>query len=99
MAEKYTNDELENFLGANFHQDIESVKSAVDECIVDENAGWLLKIATLIDEFLKLDLTEQEKNTFIEENTYIYFPAIGLTPTDWLANVAKQFKEAAKEKE
>lgn len=35
----------------------------------------------------------EAKNTFIESNTEIYFPAIDLTPVQWLEEVLKKIKQ------
>ena len=57
--------ELKNFLGGTFHQDIESPESALNEIIEEEDRQWLLEIISYIDEFIQSSITEQEKNEFI----------------------------------
>jgi len=91
--------ELKNFLGGTFHQDIESPESALNEIIEEEDRQWLLEIISHIDEFIQSSITEQEKNEFIQNYAEIYFPALGVSPIEWLKKVATQLKEAVQEKE
>lgn len=78
--------DLKNFLGGNFHQDIESIEDALYES-ANENKGYITKIVNYIDEFLASDISDEEKNKFITYNTDIYFHAIGKEPVEWLGEV------------
>lgn len=87
-------DELENFLGGTFHQDIQSPEHALDEFIEEISRAGLLFTVEYCEEFLNSNLTEEEKEHIIKCNTEIYFPAIGLPPIEWLKSVIEQLKEA-----
>jgi hypothetical protein len=47
---------------------------------------------------LNSNLSDKEKEEFIESNAEIYFPSIGQTPIQWLTNVVEQLKNAVKTK-
>jgi hypothetical protein len=49
------------------------------------------------EELLNSNLPKQEKEDFIQNNTEIYFPAIELTPLQWLGKL-EQMLEAVKTK-
>ncbi|MGG3571851.1 contact-dependent growth inhibition system immunity protein [Bacillus gobiensis] len=91
-------EELEDFLGGTFHQDISSPEQALDEFIYEANKECLLFTIKFCDEFLNSKITKQDKENFIQTNAEIYFPAIGLTPIQWLNKVVEQIKEAVKAK-
>lgn len=42
--------------------------------------------------FLDSNLTDHEKEKIIQTNTEIYFPAMGLSPLEWLSEVVVQLK-------
>ncbi|PHA69574.1 hypothetical protein COE78_30670, partial [Bacillus pseudomycoides] len=48
--------------------------------------------------FLNSNLTDSEKEEFIKYNTYIYYPALNLTPIEWLKQTLETLKEALKSK-
>lgn len=73
-------DELENFLGATFHQDIRSPEHALDEFIEEISKEGLLFTVKYCEEFLNSDQTKEEKEDIIKCNAEIYFPTIGLPP-------------------
>ncbi|MED3759587.1 MULTISPECIES: contact-dependent growth inhibition system immunity protein [Peribacillus] len=73
-------EELRDFLGGTFHQDISSPEQALDEFINEANKECLLFTIRYCDEFLTSNRTKQEKENYIQTNAEIYFPAIGLTP-------------------
>ncbi|MEB2631534.1 contact-dependent growth inhibition system immunity protein [Peribacillus frigoritolerans] len=90
--------ELRDFLGGTFHQDISSPEQALDEYINEANKECLHFTIRYCDEFLTSNRTKQEKEIYIQTNAEIYFPAIGLTSLIWLNNVVEQIKEAVKSK-
>ncbi|MFC7392985.1 contact-dependent growth inhibition system immunity protein [Scopulibacillus cellulosilyticus] len=90
--------ETENFLGANFHQDIESPEEALEEYISECNNEALQFTLDFLTDFLNDNLSNKEKEEFIEANTEIYFPAIGLTPLEWLKSVVNKINGALCEK-
>ncbi len=49
-----------------------------------------------ITEFLKSDLSTQEKEAFIEYYTEIYFPSLKLNPIEWLEQTVETLKQALK---
>ncbi|ENJ9654214.1 TPA: hypothetical protein PTV44_000010 [Clostridium botulinum] len=85
-------EELEIFLGGTFHQDIESPETAVREYSILWKDS-LVDLTGAIDDFMKADLTMDEKNKFIKNNTEIYFPAIQKSPIEWLNEINMFFKE------
>jgi hypothetical protein len=91
-------EELEDFLGGTFHQDISSPEQALDEFINEANKECLLFTLKYCDEFLTSNIPEQEKENYIQTNAEIYFPRIGLTPLQWLNKVVEKIKEAVKSK-
>ncbi|MGQ4665270.1 contact-dependent growth inhibition system immunity protein [Metabacillus halosaccharovorans] len=91
-------EELEDFLGGTFHQDISSPEQALDEFINESNTECLQSTIKDCEEFLTSNLTKQEKESIIQNNAEIYFPAIELTPLQWLTNLVEQLKEGLKTK-
>ena len=91
-------EELEDFLGGTFNQDISSHEQALDEFINEVSKECLLSTIKDCEEFLNSNLTKQEKESLIQNNTEIYFPAIELTPLQWLYQLVEQMKEAVKTK-
>ncbi|WP_369900735.1 contact-dependent growth inhibition system immunity protein [Bacillus manliponensis] len=89
-------EELEDFLGGTFHQDISSPEQALDEFINEVSKECLLSTIKDCEEFLNSNLTRQEKEDLIQNNTEIYFPAIELTPLQWLGKLVAQMQEAVK---
>jgi chromosomal replication initiation ATPase DnaA len=91
-------EELSNFLGGNFHQDIESPEQALQDYIKRQNKKWMQILIDCAENFLNSNLSDKEKEEFIESNAEIYFPSIGQTPIQWLTNVVEQLKDAVKTK-
>lgn len=87
-------DELSNFLGGNFHQDIESPEQALQDYIDRQSKDWIQILIYRAESFLNSNLSDNEKEEFIESNAEIYFPAIELKPIEWLNNVVEQLKKA-----
>ncbi len=78
MDETYEHylEQLEDFLGGTFHQDISSSNHALDEFINEVSKECLLSTIKVCEEFLNSSLTNQEKENIIQHNTDIYFPTI-----------------------
>jgi hypothetical protein len=91
-------EELEDFLGGTFHQDISSPEQALNEFINEVSKECLLSTMKDCEKFLNSNLTKQEKESFIQNNAEVYFPAIELTPLQWLNKLVQQMKEAVKTK-
>ncbi|MEB5482073.1 contact-dependent growth inhibition system immunity protein [Shouchella clausii] len=91
-------EELEDFLGGTFHQDIGSPEQALNEFINEVSKECLLSTIKDCEKFLNSNLTKQEKESFIQNNAEVYFPAIELTPLQWLNKLIQQMKEAVKTK-
>lgn len=83
---------LRNLLSAYFNQDIESPEEALQEYIEENTKKRILITIEEIDKFSSEDLPQQEKELFIEDNCYLYFPALELTPIEWLKQVQDEFK-------
>ena len=67
-------DILENFLGGTFHQDMGDPDDELWELLREANVSWLEKLETCIREFLKSELDDSQKEKFITDEVYIYFP-------------------------
>ncbi|MGN7287489.1 contact-dependent growth inhibition system immunity protein [Shouchella rhizosphaerae] len=91
-------EELEDFLGGTFHQDRSSPEQALNEFINEVSKECLLSTIKDCEKFLNSNLTKQEKESFIQNNAEVYFPAIELTPLQWLNKLVQQMKEAVKTK-
>jgi CdiI immunity protein len=52
----------------------------------------MLTLIQEVERFLKSELSYQEKEEFIEDNCFIYFPAINITPLKWLKEVQVELK-------
>lgn len=90
-------EELENFLGGTFHQDINSPEEALNDYINEVGGDWLRKIVQCAEMFMfdnKMSL--EEKNKYIISNTDIYFPAMNLTPFQWFQNIINVMKQSLK---
>ncbi|XQY90017.1 contact-dependent growth inhibition system immunity protein [Metabacillus sp. HB246100] len=91
-------EELEDFLGGTFHQDISSPEQAIDEFIKEASIECLLSTITDCEKFLNSSLTKHEKENIIQNNAEVYFPAVELTPLQWLNNLVENMKEGVKTK-
>ncbi|PRS41173.1 hypothetical protein C6Y02_07205 [Bacillus sp. NMCC4] len=99
MNESYSYlEELEEFLGGTFQQDIDSPEEALDDFIDEASKECLLSTIKDCEDFLNSTLTLQEKESFIENNAEIYFPAISLNPLQWFNKIIEEMKEAVKMK-
>ncbi|MCK8098997.1 contact-dependent growth inhibition system immunity protein [Bacillus sp. 2CMS4F] len=95
MYENYdTLEELSDFLEGTFHQDMGSPEHALKEFIAESSKECLVFTIKFCEEFLNENISDQEKESFIKSNTEIYFPAIDLTPLQWLKKVITEIKEA-----
>ncbi|MGG0276941.1 contact-dependent growth inhibition system immunity protein [Bacillus rhizoplanae] len=95
----YMYEELSDFLDGTFHQDMGSPEKALNEFIEAVNKGCIENNIKYITAFLKSDLSVKEKEEFIEYYTEIYFPALNITPIEWLEQTFETLKEAIKSKE
>lgn len=87
-------EDLEIFLGGTFHQDIESPQEALEEYLKEylkEDKEHIKYMVGIITDFLNSSLSDEEKNNFIELNTEVYFPTIGIRPISWLEEVKSFF--------
>ena len=79
--------EFEVFLGGTFHQDMDDPEEALRQYIHEVDISWLKKIASIIKLFLETNLSEEEKNEIIADNAEIFFPALDMSPVEWLTSV------------
>lgn len=91
-------EEFEDFLGGTFHQDISSPEQVLDEFISEVSRACLVSTINDCEEFLNNHLTKEEKEEFIQSNTEVYFPAIEVTPLQWLYTLVEQMREGLKTK-
>jgi CdiI immunity protein len=92
LDEKF--ERLRNFLLAYFNQDIESPEGALQEYIEENTKKRILITVEEIDKFLCEDLPQQDKEQFMEDNCDLYFPALQLTPIEWLKYIQDELKKA-----
>jgi len=99
MDETYDDiEELEDFLGGTFHQDISSPEQALAEFINEVSMECLVFTIKICEEFLNSNLTQQEKGNIIQSNAEVYLPAIELNPVEWLTNLVEKMKDGVKTK-
>ncbi|KAA6475143.1 contact-dependent growth inhibition system immunity protein [Bacillus swezeyi] len=87
-------EELSDFLDGTFHQDMGSPEQALNEFISESSKECLAFTIQFCQEFLNSDISDQEKEDYIKSHCEIYFPAIGLTPIQWLKSLIEEIKEA-----
>ncbi|MDM5312619.1 MULTISPECIES: contact-dependent growth inhibition system immunity protein [Peribacillus] len=87
-------DELENFLTAHFHQDMVSPDEELKEFVNSISEKRILLIANEVKFFLAENISNEEKENFIEECCELYFPSLGVTPIQWLENIARELEKA-----
>jgi len=80
-------EEFERFLNGTFHQDIDDPEEALIEYIYSMDKSWLEELSSIIKLFLDTNEDEQKINEIIEDNVEIYFPALDVSPTEWLKSV------------
>lgn len=81
------------FLGGTFHQDIESPEHAFEEFLRETSRVYLKDAVLFLKEFINSALTKEEKNSFIEKSADgVYFPALGQEPIDWLKGITLQIE-------
>lgn len=99
MAEEYDFlEEVQDFFGGTFHQDISSPEQALYDFINEASKECLLSTIRDCERFLNSNLTKQEKEDFIQDNLEIYFPAIELNPMQWLYKLVEQIQEEVQKK-
>ncbi|WP_242490723.1 contact-dependent growth inhibition system immunity protein [Priestia endophytica] len=86
-------EELSEFLGGYFHQDMEPLEEVWAEIIENANKKNTTLLLNDIDRFLNSNLSHIEKEEFIKENCDLYFPAINTTPLEWLIQMQIEFKK------
>ena len=83
-----------NFIGGYFNMDTDDIYDSLDEYMTVSNNENKLKVLNSIKEFLDYnEMTEEEKNKFIEEETLIYYEYYNLTPIEWVKYIKKRLEE------
>lgn len=83
-----------NFIGGYFNMDTDDIYESLDEYVTVSNNENKLKVLNSIKEFLDYnEMTEEEKNKFIEEETLIYYEYYNLTPIEWVKYIKKRLEE------
>lgn len=90
LREEY--EELIDFLGGYFHQDMEPLEEVWEEIVKDANKEYITLLVSEIERFLNSSLSYKEKEEFIKGNCEIYFPYINTTPLKWLIQLQKNLK-------
>ncbi|OYD06130.1 contact-dependent growth inhibition system immunity protein [Paludifilum halophilum] len=83
------------FLAGVFHQDFESPEEAL-EMIRECGHIELDDTSKFIRCFLELGISDEDKNKFTEEHSWIYFPALGMTPLEWLKEIVVDLEKSVK---
>ncbi|EIT87464.1 hypothetical protein A374_00150 [Fictibacillus macauensis ZFHKF-1] len=91
-------EELEDFLGGTFHQDIRSPEEALDEFLNEASLECFISTIKGCEMFLNSHLTKQKKEHIIQNNVEVYFPAIALNPLEWLNKLVEKMKEGVRTK-
>ncbi|MBA4496474.1 contact-dependent growth inhibition system immunity protein [Paenactinomyces guangxiensis] len=90
-------DDLSNFLGGHFHQDMGSPEEALAEYIRETKTEWIIELTETISAFLKdHSMSEDEKNRYIESHAEVYFPYYQVSPVEWLTDILNQLEESIK---
>ncbi|MGE7184032.1 contact-dependent growth inhibition system immunity protein [Peribacillus sp. NPDC006672] len=85
------------FLAATFHQDIESPEEALEELLTEESKEYLESAIVFLTDFIVSEYSDIEKNEYIKFCADgVYFPSLGIEPTQWLYQVIEHIKEAVK---
>ncbi|WP_242213421.1 contact-dependent growth inhibition system immunity protein [Bacillus cereus group sp. BfR-BA-01383] len=92
----YIYEELSDFLDGTFHQDMGTPEKAVHEFIEEAHKVCIENTIKYITSFLNSDLSTEKKEEFIEYYTDIYFPALRMTPLEWLEQTGETIKQALK---
>lgn len=85
-------EELSNFLGGYFHQDMGPLEEVWEEIIEDSNKSNTVPLINEIERFFNSNLSDEEKEEFIKDNCDLYFPTINSTPLEWLRQVQVNLK-------
>ncbi|WP_375781764.1 contact-dependent growth inhibition system immunity protein [Parageobacillus toebii] len=92
-------DPVFQFLAGTFHQDIDSPEEALQELLTEESKEYLESAIVFLTEFINSEYSDDEKNEYIQHCADgVYFPALGLTPIQWLKSVVEQIREVVKAK-
>lgn len=87
-------DPIFQFLAGSFHQDIESPEEALQELLEEESCEYLKDAFDFLTEFINSEYTDTEKNDYIQSCADgIYFPALGITPIQWLNDVTEEIRK------
>ncbi|WP_353854924.1 contact-dependent growth inhibition system immunity protein [Bacillus sp. Bos-x628] len=82
------------FLAGSFHQDIDSPEEALQDLLEEESSEYLKDAIDFLTEFINSDYTDAEKNDYIQSCADgIYFPALGISPLQWLNNVTGEIRK------
>ena len=83
-----------NFIGGYFNMDTDNIYNSLNKYMTVSNNENKLKVLNSIKEFLDYnEMTEEEKNKFIEEETLIYYEYYNLTPIEWVKYIKKRLEE------
>ncbi|BBW97132.1 contact-dependent growth inhibition system immunity protein [Geobacillus icigianus] len=92
-------DPVFQFLAGTFHQDIDSPEEALQELLTEESKEYLESAIAFLTNFIHSEYSDDEKNEYIQLCADgVYFPALGVTPIQWLKSVVEQLREAVKTK-
>jgi hypothetical protein len=92
-------DPVFQFLAGTFHQDAGSPEEVLQQLLTEESKEYLESAIVFLTLFINSEYSDDEKNEYIQHCADgIYFPALGLTPIQWLKSIVQQLKEAVKAK-
>ena len=86
--------ELKNFLICYFNQDTDDIYESLNEFLEETSKIGLEQTLKDIKKFLEnKEMTELEKEKFIEDETEIYYPGYNITPLEWLEYIKNKLEE------
>ena len=87
-------EDVRDFLGGYFHQDVDDAYEALDEFIEECSREGKKRTLLNMEKFLGTkEMTELEKEKFIEDETEIYYPGYNITPLEWLEYIKNKLEE------
>ncbi|RAR42739.1 contact-dependent growth inhibition system immunity protein [Paenibacillus sp. MDMC362] len=80
-------EELQDFLLSYFNQDMGNIKEALDTFVENNDISYKNIVLNSLEAFKVADWTSEQKEQFILNNVFINFPAIKLSPLEWIEKI------------
>ena len=86
-----------NFISGYFNQDTDNIYESLDEYLMKSSDENKIKVLNNLKIFLNYkEMSNEEKEQFIEDETMINYKAYGLTGLDWVKYIKTKLKEELK---